>query len=241
MRIALTLGKKASRSKTSDYERALLKAGFHREEIVRVEPGSVPAEGFDGVVLGGGCDVDPTRYGEKHRSDANLQLEADRDVTDFAVFEQAWREKTPVLAICRGLQVANVALGGTLIQDLPSQRLSGIVHSRPEETSTARREHAVRIAPGTRLHAIAGTEEISVNSRHHQAIETPAGSLRIAATAPDGVVEAAEAGPERWLLAVQWHPENLVGDPVSERLFAEFARVVREGHRVIGRSGDRAI
>src|ERR1700731_1553888 len=130
MRIALTVGKKASESKTSDYERALRDAGF---------------------VLGGGADVDPARYGQEARSDADLDLDPERDATEFSLFEMAWSEKKPILAICRGLQVANVALRGTLIQDLPSEKPSTVVHSREGEKSTTRREHAVAIIPGTRL------------------------------------------------------------------------------------------
>ncbi len=231
MRIALTLDRDASRAETNDYVRALVTAGFEKEEIAVLGPGA-PARGpFDGVVLGGGCDVDPARYGRATRAAAGVEVDPERDATDFALFEQAWLDKAPVLAICRGLQVVNVALGGTLVQDLPSERPSPITHRRPEKEK-ARRDHLVRITPGTRLHAITGTAEIAVNSRHHQAIEELARELRISATAPDGVVEAVEAEPERWLLAVQWHPENLAGDSASERLFREFARVVRERQSV---------
>ncbi|MGH9316275.1 MAG: gamma-glutamyl-gamma-aminobutyrate hydrolase family protein [Thermoanaerobaculia bacterium] len=228
MRIALTLDRDASRGESNDYIRALLAAGFAKDEIAIVPPGAPVDGSFDGLVLGGGCDVDPGRYGHPLRQDAGVEVDAERDATDFALFDEAWQHTLPILGICRGLQVVNVALGGTLVQDLPSQRPSPIAHRRSEKDKT-RRDHSVRLAPGTRLSEIAGTGEIPVNSRHHQAIETPANSLRIAATAPDGVIEAVETGPERWLLAVQWHPENLLGDPVSERLFAEFALVVRKG------------
>lgn len=234
VRIALTLDRDASRAESNDYVRALSAAGLAKDEIAIMPPGA-PVDGFfDGLVLGGGCDVDPGRYGRPLRQDARVEVDAERDVTDFALFDQTWRRSLPILGICRGLQVVNVALGGTLVQDLPSERPSPVVHQRTEKDKT-RRDHSVRLAPGTRLLEIAGADEIPVNSRHHQAIETPAGSLRIAATAPDGVIEAVETGPERWLLAVQWHPENFLGDPVSERLFAEFARVVREGRGRTGR------
>ena len=228
VRVALTLDRDASRAESNDYVRALSEAGFARNEISIVPPGAAMEGLFDGLVLGGGCDVDPARYDRPLRPDAGVEVDLERDETDFALFGEAWRRSTPILGICRGLQVVNVALGGTLVQDLPSERPSPIAHERREKHKN-RRDHSVSLARGSRLAQIAGAAEISVNSRHHQAIEKPAGGLRVAATAPDGVIEAVEAGPDRWLLAVQWHPENLAGDPVSRRLFAEFALVVREG------------
>ena len=226
MRIALTLDADATRRETNDYLRALVKAGAREDEIVVLPPGS-PVEGeFHGVLLGGGVDVDPARYGRALLPDAGVEVDARRDATDFAAFEKAWRQQTPILGICRGLQVINVALGGTLVQDLPKQKPSDVAHKRPEKEKT-RRDHRVEVAPGTRLHGITGEREISVNSRHHQAIEEPAPGLAVSATAPDGVVEAVEVPEGRWLVAVQWHPENLAGDLPSERLFAEFVRAAR--------------
>jgi putative glutamine amidotransferase len=226
VRIALTLGQDASRSETNDYIRALLDAGFQRAEIVVLPPGSEPEGSFDGVVLGGGLDVDPARYGRNVLSGGSVELDPDRDATDFAVFEKARRESLPTLGICRGLQVVNVALGGTLVQDIPSERPSTVVHLVPKKENE-RRDHMVEIKPGTHLARIASAAEIHVNSRHHQAIERAAPGLRVSAVAPDGLVEAVESdGP--WLVAVQWHPENLLKDPVSRRLFAEFARAARE-------------
>jgi putative glutamine amidotransferase len=226
MRIALTLGHDASKSEKNDYIRALLDAGFRREEIVVLPPGSEPEGSFDGVVLGGGLDVDPARYGRDVLPDGSVEMDPDRDATDFAVFELARRDSLPTLGICRGLQVVNVALGGTLVQDIPSERPSPVVHLVPEKENE-RRDHMVEIKPGTRLSRIASASEIHVNSRHHQAVEHAAPGLRVAAVAPDGLVEAVEAdGP--WLVAVQWHPENLLQDPVSRRLFADFARAARE-------------
>ena len=227
MRIALTLDRDASRAKTNDYVRSLRAAGFQREEIAVVGPGEPPPEDLDGLVLGGGCDVDPGRYGRPSRADARLELDSERDATDFALFDRAWRAGAPILAICRGLQVVNVALGGTLVQDIPTECPSALVHWRPEKEKT-RRDHAVHIAAGTRLRRILGTDEVAVNSRHHQAVATAAEGLLVSARSPDGLIEGMEAESGRWLVAVQWHPENLAGDPASEGLFAEFERVVRE-------------
>jgi putative glutamine amidotransferase len=226
VRIALTLGHDASKSEKNDYIRALLEAGFRREEIVVLAPGSEPEGRLDGVVLGGGLDVDPARYGRETRSDANVEIDPERDSTDFAAFEKARQEEAPVLGICRGMQLVNVALGGTLHQDIPSERPSEIVHEVPGQ-HPERRDHKVAVKPGTRLSEIARAAEIDVNSRHHQAVERLAPGIEVSAVAPDGLIEAFESA-RPWLLAVQWHPENLLADPASRRLFAEFARAVRE-------------
>lgn len=227
MRIALTLDRDETPAEASDYVRALLAAGFSREEIVVLAPGQMPAGSFDGVVLGGGVDVDPARYGQMALSAAGVEVDLERDATDLAVFEKAWSEEAPILGICRGLQVVNVALGGTLVQDLPSQRPSSLEHQGGPRDRT-RRDHAVRIAAGTRLAAAARTGEIAVNSRHHQSIDKLAASLTASAEAPDGTVEGVETAGERWCVAVQWHPENLADDPPSRALFEAFARAVRE-------------
>jgi putative glutamine amidotransferase len=229
MRIALTLDRDASQREQNDYVEALVAAGFRREEIEILPPGSAASGDFDGVVIGGGCDVEPSRYGESALEDAKLELDPQRDETDFALFDRARSASTPTLAICRGIQVVNVALGGTLVQDLPSQRPGTLTHETddPKWRDTRRLDHTVRITPGTRLSGMAGTAELPVNSRHHQAIARPAPDLTISAVAPDGVIEAVESR-EPWLVAVQWHPENLAGsDPASRRIFEEFARAVK--------------
>jgi putative glutamine amidotransferase len=230
VRIALTLDRDASRREENDYLSALQRAGFRREEIVVLPPGSPIAGDFDGIVIGGGGDVDPARYGEPRREGANLEIDAQRDATDFDLFDRARRCETPTLGICRGLQVVNVALGGTLVQDLASERPGALDHETDERKRRDKtlRDHTIRIEPGTRLSRIAADREIPVNSRHHQAIERLAPGLAVSAVAPDGVIEAIEgAGAEPWLLAVQWHPENLSpGDPASRRIFEEFARAV---------------
>jgi len=224
VRIALTLDSDVP-AEENDYVRALTDAGLRRDELIVMRPGD-PIEGeFDGVVIGGGDDVDPVRYGRNILEGANVEIDHGRDAVDFSVFEDAWRSHVPVLGICRGLQVVNVARGGTLVQDLPLERPSEVAHSRPKEEN--RRDHPVTVEPGTRLARIAGRFEIDVNSRHHQAIERSADGFVVAATAPDGVIEAIEAKDGRWLVAVQWHPENLTDDAVSQRLFREFVAEVR--------------
>ena len=226
MRIALTLDRDTDLTEQNDYLRSLVAAGVLREAIAVATPLEPVAERFDALVLGGGMDVDPARYGQPVLGNGTLEIDAERDALDFGLFEQARRSGVPVLGICRGLQVVNVALGGTLVQDIPRQRPSPVVHQRSRREKE-RRDHRVAIAPGTLLSAIAGAPEADVNSRHHQAIDRVARGLAISAVAPDGVVEGVEAADGSWLVAVQWHPENLAGDQVSERLFAEFLRIAR--------------
>jgi putative glutamine amidotransferase len=229
MRVALTLDRDAVGRERNDYVTSLLAAGFRREEIEVVGPGAAPAGAIDGLVLGGGCDVDPARYGETIREGAGVEVDPGRDALDFDLLARARAEGIPVLAICRGLQVVNVALGGTLVQDLPSQRPSPVEHET-EAGDKTRIRHAVSVAAGTRLAAATLRTDLPVNSRHHQAIARPAPGLVVTATSDDGVIEAAEASSGPWLVAVQWHPENLAaqGDPASLGLFREFARLVRE-------------
>ena len=232
MRIALTLDRETDPSEENDYLRALVTAGALRESIQVVTPLHPSWRPFDALVLGGGADIDPARYGRPIHVDGGVEVDAERDAIDFALWEVARGAGAPVLGICRGLQVINVALGGTLVQDIPTQRPSAVVHDR-NKTERTRRDHPVVIAPGTRLARIAGpgTAEIPVNSRHHQAIDRVAAGLAVAGVAPDGVAEAVEAPGPPWLVAVQWHPENLAGDAFSDRLFAEFVRVAAEGAR----------
>ena len=226
MRIALTLDRDADLSETNDYLRALTAAGVPLSAIDVVTP-LAPASGpFDALVLGGGIDVDPARYGRETLADGKVEVDGDRDAIDFALLDEARRTGAPVLGICRGMQVVNVALGGTLVQDIPSERPSEVVHQRSRDEKT-RRDHEVAIAPGTRLARIARASRIAVNSRHHQAIEELAPGLAVSGTAPDGVPEAVESAAGPWLLAVQWHPENLAGDPISERIFGDFVQAAR--------------
>jgi len=209
-----------------DYVQSLLNAGARREEIVEIRPGEVLQGAFDGLLLGGGSDVAPERYGQARLPNADLELDGERDDTEFPLLENALRDGAPVLGICRGMQVVNVGLGGTLIQDLPSQRPSDVVHDDSGDDRT-NRIHSVKVFGGTRLSEITGAPEIAVNSRHHQAIDRPADGFVVSATAPDGVIEAIEASDGRWLVAVQWHPENLTDDAVSQNLFQEFVAEVR--------------
>ncbi len=181
----------------------------------------------DGLLLTGGEDVDPARYGAIPHP-ATSAPNRMRDETELALFAAARSRRLPVFAICRGIQIANVALGGTLVQDLPSERPSEISHDRP--TLRSIRTHGVRLAEGSRMAAALSTTELDVNSYHHQAVDRVADGLRVTATAPDGVVEGVETtDPDWWMVAVQWHPEDLIDDgtPWAGGLFAAFGRVIR--------------
>ena len=171
----------------------------------------------DGLVLTGGEDVHPGRYGAAPHP-ALGEVDEARDAIELALIGEARAHGKPILAICRGIQVLNVALGGTLYQDLPSERPGPVDH----RDQLGR--HALRVAPDTLLAETVGGTTLSVNSRHHQAIRDLAPALVATAWADDGVIEAAEfatpGGP--WMLAVQWHPEDLT----ETALFAGFARAL---------------
>jgi putative glutamine amidotransferase len=175
-----------------------------------------------GVVLSGGEDVDPARYGAE-RHPATQKGHRDRDATEIALVEAARELKRPLFAICRGLQLLNVALGGTLVQDLGIERPSEIVH--PRERSRSQRVHELFIDADSRLARAVGELRIDVNTLHHQAVDRLAPALRATAHAPDGVIEAAETTDDWWVLGVQWHPEELIDDakPWDRALFAAFA------------------
>jgi len=180
-----------------------------------------------GLVLTGGEDVDPTEYGMT-RDAATQTPHGARDRCEIALTRLAHERRMPTLAICRGLQVANVALGGTLLQDIDPRRGNALQHDRSDQRTT--RVHDVAIESSSTTAAAFGDTMISVNSSHHQAVDRAAQGLRITARAPDGVVEGVEwVGDDWWMLGVQWHPEELVQDerPWDRRLFSAFAAAVR--------------
>jgi len=178
---------------------------------------------LDGLVLIGGLDIAPRLYGQK-RHPRTRPADRRRQAGDRLLVELALAGDIPLLGICMGCQWINVAAGGDLIQDIPSQVGTAVRHA-PRETF-----HPARVAPGSRLAAVLGRTELEVNSSHHQAIGRLAPGLRATAWAPDGVVEAAEGAGERFLLAVQWHPERLSDRPEHRALFEALVRAAG-GHR----------
>lgn len=185
-------------------------------------------ERVDGVVLTGGADLNPALYGEKPHPMLGPVSDI-RDTWEIAVVRAAQRRGKPLLAICRGAQVLNVTLGGTLLQDLPSQHPSDINHDpdRPRNSRT----HAVELAAESRLARAIGLTKLDVNSVHHQAIARVAADLRIVATAPDGVIEGVESAADSawWCVGVQWHPEDLIeaDESWARDIFAAFASAIR--------------
>jgi putative glutamine amidotransferase len=183
-------------------------------------------DGLDGLLVTGGEDVDPARYGRTPHP--SVEAHAGRDESEIALVLEARRRRIPTLAICRGIQVVNVALGGTLVQDIPSQSATELNHD--PQARRDERVHAVRVESTSRLANALGTDCLTTNSFHHQALDAVAEGLRVTAYADDGIVEGAEsADPEWWMLAVQWHPEELTGapEPWDRNLFAAFAEAVR--------------
>lgn len=174
---------------------------------------------LDGVLVSGGLDLDPRHYGESPHP--TTRVDEVRDALELAVVQWALDAARPTLGICRGQQLLNVALGGSLIQDLESE---GKQHWQAEDWSVP--THAIVIEPGSHLGRVLGTDWLDVNSFHHQAVRTLGAGLVAVARAPDGVIEAIEHETHPWMLAVQFHPENLL-DPRVQRLFGSFVEACR--------------
>lgn len=181
-----------------------------------------------GLLLTGGGDLDPALYGEPMHAKAR-QPQADRDTTELALIAAARAGKKPVLGICRGIQAVNVALGGTLVQDIASEVSTGIKHDAHDLRDS--RTHPVSITPGSRLAKAIGATEIAVNSLHHQSVARVAPGLHVSARSPDGVIEGLETGDDWWVLCVQWHPEELdrTEEPWDRGLFQAFSHAVTGG------------
>ncbi len=185
-------------------------------------------DAVDGIVLTGGEDVAPACYGASP-SPALHGVSVARDTTEIALTREARARALPTLAICRGIQLLNIALGGTLVQDIPSERPGSLSHdqSAPRDERT----HAVRLEPGSRLARALDAAEFPVNSLHHQALDRIGAGLHVTAHAPDGIVEGVETAltDPWWAVGVQWHPEEFVSDPgaADHGLFRAFAAAVR--------------
>jgi putative glutamine amidotransferase len=207
-------------SLSNRYQYALLQAGGLPFTCPASEAQPVLAECLrrtDGLLLTGGDDVDPRLYNSKLpariRRTVNVTPDGGgRDLREFLLIHEAFRQGKPILAICRGQQVLNVALGGTLLADIPSQVPRALNHRRTDQRCEI--VHEARLTPGSLLAKITARQELGVNSTHHQAVDRVAPSLRVSAQSPDGIVEALElkAGIVQalpFLLSVQFHPERL--------------------------------
>lgn len=176
---------------------------------------------LDGLLLTGGGDVDPRLFNEDQRHATVDGVSEARDRLEIAVTERALHDERPLLAICRGIQVLNVALGGSLHQDIAAETASTIAHNQtaPRHQAT---HHVKVMGEGTRLGETLGALEVEVNSMHHQAIKRLGRGLREVAWSPDGIIEGVELIPDArgFVLGVQWHPEELIAhDPAARNLF----------------------
>ena len=188
-------------------------------------------EELDGIFLPGGADIDPQSYSATRHPSCD-RSDPPRDRVELMLVRWAMQDRKPVLGVCRGLQIINLAAGGTLFQDLKDLLPSAIKHDYfPFRDGYARDHlaHPVRVVEGTRLHRVTGLTELPVNSMHHQGIERLGIGLVASAFAPDGVIEGIESLNEHFLVGVQWHPEVLIdADPRMRRLFEEFLAAARE-------------
>lgn len=179
---------------------------------------------IDGLFLTGGADIDPPRYGEP-RHPACGAADPDRDETELLLLRLAAERNRPVFGICRGMQMMNVAAGGTLYQDIPTQVPAALPHNPPAARDAL--THEVTAAAGSRLAHLLGETVVGVNSLHHQAVKVLGSGLRATGYAPDGVIEAIEGVGERFVVGVQWHPEELTAHPGMRGLFAAFVAAAR--------------
>ena len=215
-------------TKPRDYEAALRRAGADVRVVAAGDPIAAIVAAVDGVLLTGGGDVHPALYGEVPHP-AFDPAEAGRDQFELALARQALDADLPLFGICRGIQVLNVAMGGTLVQDIPNQ-LPGSLEHRIAEPPAAM-AHDIAVTPGSLLGSILGTavsgSRCGVNSRHHQSIKDVGDGLVVTAVAGDGVIEAVEVPDRRFCVGVQWHPENFHHTGEFASLFAHFTAVSR--------------
>jgi len=211
------------------YVRAIAAAGLIPLIVPPLAPDAAASvlDSVRGLVLTGGEDIDPAEYGAT-QDPATQAPHLTRDRCEIALTRLARERRMPTLAICRGLQLANVALGGTLVQDIATGCPGSLRHDRSHDRAT--RVHSATVASGSALAGALGATSIDVNSSHHQSIARVAEGVRVTARAPDGIVEGAEwTDVDWWMLGVQWHPEELIDadEPWDRALFAAFARTVR--------------
>jgi putative glutamine amidotransferase len=215
MRVAITF---SNESRLGPYEQALREVGI---EPVR-NPESLDA--LHGLLLTGGADINPARYGQTNAG--SDEVDDARDELEIRLLREALAADIPVFAICRGLQLFNVACGGTLIQHLDS---TDTHRQKPQDPEPGKHPaaHRVWVGPNTRLAEIIGAGGHDVNSRHHQAVESMAEALKVSAISEDGVIEALEKPDATFAIAVQWHPEDRIFVSDADRkLFEAFAAAV---------------
>jgi putative glutamine amidotransferase len=201
-------------------------------EPILVAAGDPVPDRYDGLLLSGGADVHPRFYGQTIDESVRGTLTIDdaRDTLEVPVARKALEDDMPMLCICRGIQVLNVAAGGTLWQDLSQALVNARVHNQDGRLESWEYGQQVVVEIGTQLAGMVGQGSVGVNTYHHQAVRDPAPGFRVTALAPDGVIEGVESTQHRFVVGVQWHPERLVTHHVLHRgLFARFVEAAREG------------
>ena len=217
--------------KLEDYRQAILHVGGEPRILDPSMPIEQALAGIDGLMLTGGDDVAPSRYGEQAHPTV-VEAEAGRDEFEIGLINSARARQLPILAICRGVQMLNVACGGTLLQDIPSQMTGALPHSLPVPPNLAYSlAHEVWVEKDSLLSKLMrerlADDTCEVNSRHHQAVKDVARGFRVSATAPDGVIEAIEDPAAPFCLGVQWHPENFFRTGEFRSLFEGFVEAAQ--------------
>jgi putative glutamine amidotransferase len=219
--------------KLPDYETSVRQAGADAQ-VLDLSSAKAPAllDGIDGLVLTGGGDVDPSYYDQAPHPTFS-PAEPGRDAAEIALAREAMARKLPILAICRGVQVLNVAAGGSLVQDIPSAATTALPHR--VESAPAAPAHTVQVETGTALSRLLAAQledgSLVVNSRHHQAVDRVAPGFRVSAVAPDGVIEAIEQPDQPFCIGVQWHPENFWSSGEFKHLFTALVDAASEYSR----------
>ena len=214
-------------AKIEDYKQALLHAGGEVRVVEHGAPVAAALAGVGGLLLTGGEDVAAALYGEEKHA-ATIEVAPERDAFEIALVKEAHRIGLPIFAICRGIQVLNVAFGGTLVQDIPTQMANALPHAFTTPPHKAfDYAHDVWVDTNSLLarlmtERLNGSDSCAVNSRHHQAVKDVAPGFKVVATAPDGIIEAIEDPAARFCLGVQWHPENFFRTGEFRPLFEGF-------------------
>jgi putative glutamine amidotransferase len=236
--IGVTLGdgdRPGYHSMRADYVRSVERSGASAVVLPTLGPEHAEdlLERVDGLLLSGGVDVDPALYGRPRHPKLG-RVDRARDDFELALTRHALRRDLPVLAICRGQQVLNVAAGGTLVQDIPSELAGALRHEAAGRRT--RRSHAVEVAAGSTLASILGKGPLRVNSFHHQAIDRLGDGLTVTGRSEDGVIEAVEMRERAFVVAVQWHPESFWNEADSfQPLFDAHAAACRAASLVRSR------
>lgn len=217
--------------KLEDYRQSILHVGGEPRTLDSSMAIEQALTGIDGLMLTGGGDVAPSRYGETAHATVE-EAEPGRDEFEIALILAARARNLPILAICRGVQVLNVACGGTLVQDIPSQIVGALAHSLPvPQHQPYELAHEVWVDKDSLLARLMRErlvdEALEVNSRHHQAVKAVARGFVVSATAPDGVIEVIEDPGARFCLGVQWHPENFFRTGEFRALFEGFVEAAQ--------------